>query len=140
MSDFIRYKDKYPFSDTRQDKFYPFRDEVRRVFRSDLSGGYNPQSQMTAPTKVNLRTDELSLSPYVNSGMSLQDCKDRFEILNTKIRDALADYTDAHTECVRLFVARAASMQRIDLSRQLLVASVQSDQIERYANDVAAYE
>lgn len=60
----VRYKERYPLSDNRKDRFMDF-GTMPRSYRGDggtfPQPGYNPNHQSTRVEKVNLETDDITL-------------------------------------------------------------------------------
>ena len=64
--EFVRIKDKYPFSENKKDKFYDFKSDTRgyRGGEGLPQPGYNPHHNLARPRRVILDKDELELLPY----------------------------------------------------------------------------
>lgn len=118
--EWIKYRETYPFSEDKQDKFYPFYNDYRG-YRGDFKQpGYNPDAQTTYMYNANLYTDGLTLSPYLPQNRILQHLKDRFNTLYIKINKNLDAYTNLYNECLDYQKDREDVVSQIDAYRELL--------------------
>ena len=61
----IRYKEKYPMSYNKKDRYNEIEDKPRSYRGGDYKqAGYNPNHNSTRVERVNLKSESIQLKPY----------------------------------------------------------------------------